>query len=156
MDHQIVILLGSNIYPKENLRQALKRLSELVHVQSTSKVWETLAVGSTGPKFLNTAVLINSPMDFMTLKHEVLDLIEEELGRKRTSDKNAPRTIDLDIIVYDTSILDDTLWERVHMALPIAELEPGLINPNTGESLIAVAERLHKKQQALEDQLWDE
>ena len=68
--------------------------------------WETQAVGSPGPNFLNTAVKITTGLEMSALKLSVLRSVEQELGRVRTSDKNAPRTIDLDIIVFDDEICE--------------------------------------------------
>lgn len=49
--HQAYISLGSNIQPRENLLEAMKQLREMVTVYTFSTIWETEAVGTTGPRF---------------------------------------------------------------------------------------------------------
>ncbi len=64
------------------------------------------------------------------------------MGRVRTADRNAPRTLDIDIILFDGVVLDDALWERSFIAIPLAELLPSLPHPATGETLADLAARL--------------
>lgn len=138
------ILLGSNIEPEVNIWQAIQQLGQIVQIDAISLTWETQAVGSPGPNFLNTAVGIATWLDVSGLKKNVLRPIEQELGRIRTNDKNAPRTIDLDIIVFDENICDENLWQNVFIALPMAELLPDLQQPQTGLTLRQVANRLQQ------------
>ncbi len=140
--HQGYISLGSNLNPRENILEAMKRLRQAVTVNTFSTIWETEAVGTTGPRFLNAAAWISTPLAVDGLKAAVLGKIEQELGRVRTSDKNAPRTIDLDIIVYDEQVLDLNLWKRDFLAIPIAELRPDLEVPGEGITLNQVAQSL--------------
>ena len=74
------------------------------------------------------------------------------LGRVRSADKNAPRTIDLDIALYGAQVIDDPLAGlripdpeiplRAYLALPLAEVGPETVHPETGERLADIAERL--------------
>ncbi|HBA92820.1 MAG TPA: hypothetical protein DCZ08_14125, partial [Anaerolineaceae bacterium] len=70
-------------------------------------------------------------------------------GRVRTADKNAPRTIDLDIIVYDEQVLDPNLWKRDFLAIPISELRPDLEVPGEGITLNQVAQSLRTSSTAV-------
>jgi len=135
--------LGSNIKPPENLIYALQKLAEHVYVEEVAKTWESPAVGSHGPNFLNTAAAIRTQLPPELLKTLVLRRIEQELGRVRTANKNAPRTIDLDILVYDECILDPHVWTDAFVAVPLAELLPNLQHPETGETLAQIAQRLY-------------
>lgn len=137
-----VILLGSNIKPAINLRQAIIILESLVSIKSRSKIWETKAAGSSGPNFLNMAVEIETPLSSQKIKQSIIHNIETRLRRVRTADKYAPRTIDLDIILFNDQVLDNNLWERVFIALPVSELRPNLINPIGQKSLQAIALKL--------------
>jgi 7,8-dihydro-6-hydroxymethylpterin-pyrophosphokinase len=56
------------------------------------------------------------------------------MGRQRSSDKNAARPIDLDIILFDHLILDATLWQFAHRAVPVSEIQPD-IRSDAGETL---------------------
>jgi 7,8-dihydro-6-hydroxymethylpterin-pyrophosphokinase len=57
-------------------------------------------------------------------------------------DKNAPRTIDLDIILLNGEILDGDLWKKAFVALPVSELQPNLINRENGTSLLECVGKL--------------
>jgi len=140
-NHQACLLVGSNIRAEENLRLALKRLQEWVVIQRTSSVWETAAVGSDGPDFLNVALLVSTPLDAADLKFQVLRPLEASMGRVRSADKNAPRPIDLDIILFDGETVDGQLWKHAFRAVPVAELVPDL-RSSSGETLKQVAQRL--------------
>ena len=118
------------------------------YVSQVSSVWETEAVGSPGPSFLNAAVAYQTPYTPATLKDRVLRHIETQLGRIRTADKNAPRPIDLDLIIFDGQVLETELWKRLYMARPLAQLLPNLSHPITGRTLQSVADGLHDQQSA--------
>ena len=142
--HKACLLLGSNIEAEVNLRQAIQRLGQMVRIEAISTIWETQSEGSPGPNYLNTAVEIETFLDGTELKNDVLRPIEQELSRIRTSDKNAPRTIDLDIIVFDGVVCDANLWLDAYKALPVAELFPNLRQPETDLTLSVVAKRLQQ------------
>jgi 2-amino-4-hydroxy-6-hydroxymethyldihydropteridine diphosphokinase len=147
--HRAYLCLGSNIDPEENMRRAVALLSEHTRVIALSRCWESEAIGSIGPNFLNMAACIETPLDVAVLKEQVLARIEHQLGRVRTSDKNAPRTIDLDITLFDGQVRDQHLWERAYLALTIAELLPEFCHPESGETLPQLAARLHATSPAL-------
>jgi len=141
--HHVCLLLGSNIEPVKNLRLAMDLLRQQTIVVCNSSVWETVAVGSDGPNFLNMAVLIVIPMEAVDLKEKILSPLEKRLGRVRREDKNAPRPIDMDIVIFDDSLLDPDLWRFAHRAVPVAELLPGF-RSGQGETLKQVADELSK------------
>jgi 2-amino-4-hydroxy-6-hydroxymethyldihydropteridine diphosphokinase len=137
---RVLIAMGSNIDPERNLRQAVRRLAERCDVLATSPVYETAPVGKTDqPNFLNAAVLIETVLDAGALKAQVLRAIERELGRVRTEDKNAPRTIDLDIVLYRGQVVDPDVRRYAHVAVPLADLAPEIRDPETGQTLAAIA-----------------
>jgi 2-amino-4-hydroxy-6-hydroxymethyldihydropteridine diphosphokinase len=145
------LLLGSNINPQHNLREAVHRLATRCRLLVVSPVYESLPVGTTNqPNFLNAAVLIETRHTAEELKAEVLQRIEQELGRVRTKDKNAPRTIDLDIVLFNDEVLDlgyrhipdPDILRFAHMARPLADLAPQYCHPETGQTLAEIAERL--------------
>ena len=145
-EHLIYLGLGSNIKPKENIVQALLLLRQLVNIEKVSSVWETPPVGfPNGPNFLNAVVLIRSNLILSKLKGKVVYQIESQLGRQRTANKNAPRPIDLDILIFDGKILDEEIWNRAHWAMPLSELMPDLIHPTRGEYLVTIAQKLSEK-----------
>jgi 2-amino-4-hydroxy-6-hydroxymethyldihydropteridine diphosphokinase len=141
-EHCLYLELGSNIEPERYLPLAIGMLRELVHVEKISSVWESPAVGSSGPNFLNMAIQVRSDLQPEVLKLLIIRNIEAQLGRQRTKDKNAPRTIDIDIVIVDGKVVDDQLWKHAHLAIPLAELIPEIVNESKGESLKQTSERL--------------
>jgi 2-amino-4-hydroxy-6-hydroxymethyldihydropteridine diphosphokinase len=143
-DHCIYISLGSNIRPEENLPRSRVMLSKFGQIVAASTVWETSPVGTTGPSFLNAVVLLQAIYPHSLLKSLVLRRIESEMGRIRTFNKYAPRPIDLDVLIADGQIIDPGLWSHAHLAIPLAELLPDLLEPDTGKRLEQIAQDLCK------------
>jgi 2-amino-4-hydroxy-6-hydroxymethyldihydropteridine diphosphokinase len=146
--HRACLSLGSNIEPTANIPRAVALLRQACKVEAISSCWETQAVGSDGPDFINLAVLLATERNAQQLKTEVIAEIEAKLGRVRSQDKNAPRTIDLDIILFDGAQLDKNLWQRVFVALPVSELLPELLHPESGQSLREAALALNRQSPA--------
>jgi 2-amino-4-hydroxy-6-hydroxymethyldihydropteridine diphosphokinase len=138
---QVCLLLGSNIRPEYNLPLAVSLLRKQLTILQISSVWESAAVGGDGPNFLNAAILAISHWDALSLKQGVLLPLEAQLGRVRTGDKNSPRPIDLDIIFFDQQLLDPTLWNFSHRAVPVSEVLPDN-SLGTEKSLKETATRL--------------
>ena len=138
--HQVCLLLGSNIQPERNLPLAIDQLQNHLTILLISHVWETSPVGSAGPNFLNAALLAQTPLNQKKLKLQIITPLEAEMGRVRSADKNAPRPIDLDIILFDGQILDPTLWLFAHRAVPMAEIQPDILS-EAGETLKEAAEK---------------
>lgn len=124
--HQVGLLLGSNEQPESNLPLAIRNLQDQLTVLRVSSVWETAPVGSSGPNYLNAAILLQTPLEQTALKFQILTPLEEKMGRRRSADKYAARPIDLDIIIFDGQILDPTLWQYAHRAVPMAEIQPDI------------------------------
>ncbi len=139
---RIVIGFGSNIRPAENLPRALHMLRARVPVVALSRVWESAAIGSEGPDFYNAVAVVAAPFSAARLKESVLRPIEAALGRVHTADPNAPRPIDLDILVEGSRVVDADVWRYAHWAVPLAEVAPGLRHPKSGRPLEEVARRL--------------
>jgi len=133
------LILGSNINPEINIPRALGFLEKSFQVNKVSDTWRTRAVGSKANDFLNTAVEIETGLDMINLKERCLCHIEEIMGRIREKDKNAPRTIDIDIVVFNDQILEPELFRHEHLALPLSEVLPEIVDPQTSKALIEIA-----------------
>lgn len=139
--NQACILLGSNIEPVKHLKEACIHLEKDFSILGKSSIWRTAAIGSDGPDFLNTAVILETTHNSTQLK-ELLNQIEQKLGRVRVEDKFAPRTIDLDILTFNGSTLDPNLFLRAFAAVPASELIPDMLDPISKLKLSVVAEQL--------------
>ena len=113
-------------------------------------MWETAPLGVTSQaNFLNMAAVIETDLTAPALKQEVLAAIERQLGRVRQADKNAPRSIDLDIMLFNEDILqvgqrhipDPEIGERDFVAIPLAEIAPHYRHPKLGQTLAEIARR---------------
>ena len=142
--HRACLLLGSNIEPERHISLAVQRLQALLIVERVSHAWETPAVGSEGPNFLNAALLVRTDLAPQELKELVLRPLEKDLGRMRSADKYAPRTIDIDIILWDDQVLDEMIWHLAHVAVPAEEIWPLPLPGPGGETLVQVAARLER------------
>jgi 2-amino-4-hydroxy-6-hydroxymethyldihydropteridine diphosphokinase len=146
--HQAYLSLGSNIEPEKNLPAAVRELGRFGRVLRVSRVWQSLPVGGPGqPDYLNAALLLETALSASDLKTKAIAAVEANLGRIRSSNRNAPRTIDIDIMLFDReqftlgerSIPDREMLERPFVAIPLAEISPGYIHPVTGDSLAEIA-----------------
>ncbi len=142
-EHQACLLLGSNIEPEKNLPRGVELLQQKVAVTRSSSVWQTAPVGFEGPDFLNLALLVSTFHNASELKERILRPLEARMGRVRTADKNAPRPIDFDIIIFDGQLLDPNLFLYAHRAVPVAEILPGYRSVQ-GLTLAEVASELSK------------
>ena len=142
--HHVYLSLGSNIEPEINLPRAIELLAEQGEVLRLSRAWESAAVGSDGPNFLNACALFLTPLLLAELKAEVIHPIEAKLGRKRTADKYAPRPIDIDAVLFDGQSCHDKFWKLAFVVIPLAEINPQLQNPVTRKSIIETATRLRQ------------
>jgi 2-amino-4-hydroxy-6-hydroxymethyldihydropteridine diphosphokinase len=145
LPHNVYISLGSNVNPEINLVKAIQLLINLVEIEAYSHVWETPPFGTTGHNFLNAVIKITTNLDAESLKATILRPVETVLGRVRTTDKFAPRTIDLDILLFDDKLVESNLWKHAFLAVPFAELYPGYTRPLDFEPINAIAEKLAQK-----------
>lgn len=140
--HRMILSLGSNIGADVHLPKAIQMLCEVGRVEAVSSVWESESVGFDGPNFLNACVLFRTPLAPVEFKEKVIRPIEATLGRVRSAEKNAPRTIDIDMVLYDDRPLNTEFWEYAFVSVPLAELIPGFIHPANGEILSQFADQL--------------
>ena len=159
MRHDLVealISLGSNIDRNVNMPAAIHVMNDRddMAVIAVSDFFETPAIDNYGLQsqqeaFLNAAVLIETALPVAELRSVLRD-IESRLGRIRTADTFAARPIDLDIAFYSDVVLnlegsgipDPDILCFPHVAVPLANVTPDWVHPQTGETLCQIAERL--------------
>ena len=116
-------------------------LRKIMPIEAASSVWETPPVGGQGGNFLNAVVCVQTSLSIVELRDNVLRPIEARLGRVRTSDPNSPRTIDMDILIYNHHVVDESIWESAHICVPLAEINPDYTQSESGLSLKEFANR---------------
>lgn len=140
----VAVALGSNLGDRAaHLDQAVSRLLEFLEQARTSRYYETAPVDVPQPAgpFLNAAMVGTTSLSARGLL-ETLLAIEREHGRQRPS-PNAPRTLDLDLILYGDSIIDEPglivphprFKARRFVLEPLAEIAAGLRDPITGQTV---------------------
>lgn len=143
----VYLSLGSNLGDREdNLLRACEALeAEHVHIVKRSSMYETEPQDAVGQRwFLNMALECETgcfPVQLLT----VLQKIERKLGRVRGagSMRNAPRTIDIDILLFGPAIMNTAqltiphprMLERRFVLEPVVEIAPELRHPQTKELL---------------------
>lgn len=143
--HEAYLNIGSNIEPGRNLPRAIRLLRQYGQVKAISNVWESHALGSNGPNFLNACILFLTPLDANDLKEQVVRPIEAELGRVRGPDRYAPRTIDIDIILFDDEPFGWEFWSNAFVVVPLADLLPDFHHPLNYEKLAQVAAHMRRQ-----------
>lgn len=142
MTNKVYLNLGSNIEPEKNIPHAVKLLRKIAKVESVSSVWETKSVGYDGGNFLNVCVLIITHLEPDELKNQILRPVENQVGRVRNENRYAPRTIDIDIVLFDETPHNLETWNHAFVIVPLAELIPDFLHPVEDKSLVEVAEQV--------------
>ena len=154
MRHPVVayVALGANLGDAaQTLRQAMDRIGELpgTAVRQRSSLYRTAPVDSTGPDYVNAVVEISTALDAPALLSH-LQAIEAAAGRERPY-RNAPRTLDLDILLYGIARIDSPnlqvphprMNERAFVLVPLAEIAPHLVPSASLDNLTSqVIERM--------------
>jgi 2-amino-4-hydroxy-6-hydroxymethyldihydropteridine diphosphokinase len=147
---RVAIALGSNLGDREaNLAFGLSALPGFITNLRSSRWHDTAPVGvpADQPRYLNGVVVGETALSARELLDRLL-LIEDEAGRTRPSPM-APRTLDLDLILFGSQqIQEDGLVvphprfrERLFVLEPLAELAPGWVDPGTGQTISALLQR---------------
>jgi 2-amino-4-hydroxy-6-hydroxymethyldihydropteridine diphosphokinase len=132
----VYVAAGSNVEPEENLRRALDEMEQAFGAIAVSPAYRNRAVGFEGADFVNLVVGFRTADAPSQLKR-TLERIETLCGRPRDAPKWAPRSMDLDILMYDQLVSDEPglilprpdLLRRAYMLKPLADLAPDLRHP---------------------------
>jgi 2-amino-4-hydroxy-6-hydroxymethyldihydropteridine diphosphokinase len=138
---RVFLGLGANLGDTtETLRLAIARIGRLpdTHISAVSPFYATAPVDASGPDYRNAVVEISTGLQPPALMH-ALHGIEAEHGRLRPY-RNAPRTLDLDLLLYGQRISDDPdltlphprLHQRAFVLQPLLDLAPALVHPLLG------------------------
>ncbi|MFO1394657.1 MAG: 2-amino-4-hydroxy-6-hydroxymethyldihydropteridine diphosphokinase [Steroidobacteraceae bacterium] len=153
----VYVAAGSNVEPIVNLRRALGVLAVHYPELRASRAWRNRAVGFEGDDFVNLVVGFDTDEDVRT----VLDRLHEAeaaCGRARDAPKWAPRSMDLDILLYGERICDEPgltlprpdLLRRAYMLGPMAEVAPAVVHPVLGLTMAELWARFDRDAHVLE------
>ena len=138
---RVFVGLGANLGDaRATLAHALQALAALPQTQrlAASSIYRSAPVEASGPDFFNAVAELQTTLQPLALWH-ALQAIEQAHGRQRPY-RNAPRTLDLDLLLYGERIVDaeglcvphPRLHLRAFVLDPLAELAPGLVHPLLG------------------------
>jgi 2-amino-4-hydroxy-6-hydroxymethyldihydropteridine diphosphokinase len=138
---RVYVSIGSNIERSRNIRAALDALAARFNKLAQSRVYESAAVGFAGDPFYNLVVAFDATQS----PHEIVDIlhaIEDRQGRVRGGDRFAPRTLDLDLLLYDDLRMRegklvlprDEITRYAFVLRPLAELAPELRHSVSGRT----------------------
>jgi 2-amino-4-hydroxy-6-hydroxymethyldihydropteridine diphosphokinase len=138
--------LGSNLGERETqIRMALDDLARLADTRlvRVSSLYDTEPLGEVDqPHFLNAVALLETELAPRQLLWN-LQLVERRLGRVRGK-RWGPRTMDLDLLLYGQAVIEESglqvphpeLARRAFVLVPLLELDPHLVHPVTGRTLL--------------------
>jgi len=134
--------IGANLGDaRANVLDALERLARLpgARLVKASSLYRTAPIDSSGDDYVNAVAALDTELDAHALL-QALFAIEQAHGRERPY-RNAPRTLDLDLLLYGDAVIDDApalivphprLHERAFVLAPLAEAAPDLVIPGRG------------------------
>lgn len=142
---RVFVSVGSNVYPEENLRLACREMRSRFGELQVSSVYRNPPVGFEGEDFLNLVVGFESQLVPEAI-HAELEEIHVLAGRKRGGERFGPRTLDLDLLLYDDLVADgppltvprDDVMKYDFVLRPLAELAPDLRHPVDGRTLAEI------------------
>jgi len=140
---EVYLGLGSNMGNRqENLEKALDFLSQRLRVAGVSSIYDTEPVGNANqPRFLNLACRVHTRLEPAALL-ALAKGIESKMGRA-FGKVNAPRPIDIDILIYGDLVMEtpelviphSRMTERAFVLVPLVEIAPDLRHPANGKTV---------------------
>ena len=136
------VAAGSNVEPLRNLRIALDELARSHPTLRVSPAYRNPAAGFEGDDFVNLVIELDAPGTVHELLRE-LHAIEARCGRPRPAPKWAPRSMDLDVLLFGECVVDEPglelprpdLVRRAYMLKPMTDLAPHLRHPTLGATM---------------------
>ena len=139
--HTVYIGIGANLgNPTEHVRLAINQLMQLSEITFVlqSSLYQTAPVDADGDDYVNAVVCLQTTLSPEKLMDKLQEL-ENSAGRKRIY-RNAPRTLDLDMLLYDDKEIQISgltlphprMTERAFVLVPLLEIAPTIIIPGKG------------------------
>ena len=152
---EIYISLGSNINRQHYIEQGLNALTNAFGSLTLSSLFESEAIGFAGKAFYNMVVGVNTEQSLLQVA-KTLRTIEFAHGRSENAKKFSPRTLDLDLLLYDDVISEspaqiprDEITKNAFVLWPLAEVAGDLYHPVVGQSYDQLWQQYDKNQQKL-------
>lgn len=139
----VFVAAGSNVEPERHLSTALRALAAAYGPLSLSPAYRNQAVGFTGADFINLVVGFRTGDEVREVRQQ-LQKIEAACDRPPGAPKWAPRTMDLDILLFGDLVSDQPglviprpdLVQRPYMLKPMADIAPDVRHPVSGKTML--------------------
>jgi len=152
---QIYISIGSNIEKEVNIIKGLDALKHVFGELTLSSLFESESIGFDGPIFYNMVVGASTELSLDELS-KILRQIEFDHGRDFDAVKFSPRTLDLDLLLFDDVICDspaqlprDEITKNAFVLWPLTELAPNLEHPVLKQTIEQLWQQYDKTSQQL-------
>ncbi|PZN34085.1 MAG: 2-amino-4-hydroxy-6-hydroxymethyldihydropteridine diphosphokinase [Proteobacteria bacterium] len=144
---EVYVAAGSNIEPERHLRRALVELAATYGPLRVSPAYRNKAVGFAGDDFVNLAVAFTTERSPEEVRASLQE-IERHCGRPADAPRWAPRSMDLDILLFGDRVSQapglvfprPDLVKRAYMLKPMADIAPDLVHPTLGRTMRALWE----------------
>jgi 2-amino-4-hydroxy-6-hydroxymethyldihydropteridine diphosphokinase len=153
--HIIYISVGSNVDKEKHTKAGLQGMSQAFGELTLSSVFESESVGFEGNNFYNLVVKANTSLSIEQVC-VVLKKIEQDNKRQRVEQKFAPRTLDLDLLLYDRQIITQPIQLprpeilcNAFVLKPLAEIAADEVHPVVNKSYASLWQMYDKSQQKL-------
>lgn len=154
---EVYVAAGSNVEPERRMQQAVAELTREFPGVRFSSWYRNRAVGFDGDDFINLVAAFGTALPV----HAVLERlhgIEGRCGRGRDAPRWAPRSMDLDVLLYGDLVCEEPglklprpdLLKRAYMLGPLAELAPEVLHPTAGLSAAELWRRFDRQAHPLE------
>lgn len=138
----VFVAVGSNIEPHRNLRRALDGMRACFGPLQVSPAYRNRAVGFEGDDFVNLVVGFDTDQSVDSVRTQ-LQAVEADCGRPREAPKWAPRSMDLDLLLFGDLVIEQPtltlprpdLVRRAYMLKPLADLVPDLVHPTLHKTI---------------------
>jgi len=153
--HLVYVGIGSNIDQEKYIRISTQSLKETFGENCQlrlSPVYQTEAIGFDGDDFFNLVASFYTSFSPFEVEKK-LKAIEHKNGRRRDQDKFSARTLDIDLLLYDQEIIHsdgisiprDEIEKYAFVLLPLSDLAPELVHPQTHETMLEMWRKLKLK-----------
>ena len=153
----VFIGVGSNENREQNIRAAVASLREMFGDLTISEIYQNKAVGFDGEDFYNFVIRFATDMDVSAV-YQALHGIENDLGRDRSLPKYSPRTLDLDLLLYDDLVMEneqfqvprDDILNYAFVLRPLAEIAGAAVHPVAGRTYADLWQTFDKSDQDMQ------
>jgi 2-amino-4-hydroxy-6-hydroxymethyldihydropteridine diphosphokinase len=154
---RVLVAAGSNVEPEKNLMRAAGAMRRAFPGVRFSLSYRNAAVGFSGADFINFVAVFDTTLPVAEVLQR-LHAIEADCGRARAAPKWAPRTMDLDMLLYGDAVSDNPdlklprpdLLKRPYMLGPAADVAPDFVHPTAGATIGELWARFDRKSHLME------